>query len=148
MTNPTTEIPENQMDIFDILDVAPEPQGPVYFKKQYANWQPTKLFPAEKNCRVVGIIPVNVWDPSERKWVGIYPGEDWGEQQDIWSAYVWAIALLIPQSERAANDPNAWEAASAKLKEVRDHKTPIVLEIWEHNADLFSGLEVVEYLKR
>lgn len=140
------EIPENQMDIFDILDVPPEETGPVYFQKESANWQPTKLFPAETNCRVVGIIPENIWAPSERKWVGSYQGPDWGEQQDTWSAYVWAIALLIPYKDRAANDPNGWEAAAELFKKARDHKTPITLEIWEHNIELFKELIVVEYL--
>lgn len=136
------EIPENQMDIFEMLEVIEETAVEV-FNPAKAKWHvKNPMIRNEMQCAVLGIIPADVLEPRER----IYSDEDWGHQQDTWAAYVWSIAQLIPYKERAKDDINGWSAAMKRFVQARDEKEPIVLEISETWADNFKDLEVLEYL--
>lgn len=135
------EIPENQIDIFEMLEVMEE-TAVECFDPLKANWHAKSVIQHELQCTVLGVIPESVLEPSER----IYTDEHWGEQQDTWCAYVWSIAQGIPYKERAKDDINGWLAAMKIFIEVRDKQGPIKLEISEVWADNFKGLEVLEYL--
>lgn len=146
MKNLPSEIPENQIDIFEMFEVIAEESTAETFLPERANWKPSELAPqmTEQYCYVIGIIPEDILAPDERNRTP--NGDMWGEQQDIWTAYVWGISSLIPLKDRTDNDINGWEAACEIFRKYRDSREPIKLRISEVWAYVFGDLEVIEYL--
>ena len=141
-----TEVPENQMTIFDAL----EDFEKNLFKEEDAKWGQKdrwiKYLPNEWICGVIGIVPSYLYSPMEKGVRAGYPTEDLDKQRQIWSNYVYSISLLIPYHERGEEDINGWSAACEKLAKARDERKPIELSIWRSDAAYYKDLEVIEYL--
>lgn len=114
-----------------------------YFDPKVADWKETKS--KEHTCEVLALIPKEILSPFERKKIRIGTDE-WHYQQDLWSAYVTAIANGIPYTARSKNDINGWSAACALLEEHRGSKNSVKLKFNIRYKDMFFDSEIIEYL--
>lgn len=140
----------DQLNLFDLEEAIPEesaaPENNL-FHPEKAHWYLTEHTPISQICKVIGVIPAYVKSPTEDRIRRDYPTNEFGEMLNIWSAYVWAIAQTIPYKERdKKNDINGWLAAGDMLKNARDEKKPILLELRDYRQQDYRDLEVVEYL--
>lgn len=141
--------------LFDLIDAAvqektnPEqPKETVYqeysettFHPDLADWQALHYMPETKECEVIGLIPKDLFGPTEK---GNYRSftPEWNEQQEIWGSYVHALCEPITKQ----NVSTYWLDASKKLVNARDEQTPVRLRITDFSPERFVDLEVIEYL--